>query len=381
MEEKLKNLCSVKKEDFDEIFNDFFDVRNINQTELEEKIDKTKIYNNYEIKKVEIKKELNYSDFLDKLLEKFNSYYYDWNRDWKRDIKYQKKAYEWINNYTPKTGILLEDFKKEVFWWKVGEYFLDDDKLKQLKKGDKDLIIKYLKTSTISNVLELEKWKKYILLSKHNKISIQSESKILWYLHWDIWEFILYFLVEWFLKSPILFSKIRHSKSSWALKINWTDWIHFKIDEWAPKFLFLESKFKKDFSLCVEETIWSQKKLLENEWEWDINNELHILESKWPIIWNDFDIFFENWFEDFINPYYIGDKDQKKLPFDLVSWIIYELIDTQFIEEKTVSKIKTLLEWYKDIEKLIGGRKVTIFLLPLVDNEEILKQFLDKTKT
>jgi len=77
MEEKLKNLCSVKKEDFDEIFNDFFDVRNINQTELEEKIDKTKIYNNYEIKKVEIKKELNYSDFLDKLLEKFNSYYYD----------------------------------------------------------------------------------------------------------------------------------------------------------------------------------------------------------------------------------------------------------------------------------------------------------------
>lgn len=377
----FRDLCSVKKEDFDEIFNDFFEVRIINQEELESKIDRTNIYTNYQIKKVEIKSGLNYNDFLEKLLKKFNSYFYDWNRDWVRSDLHKSKAYEWVNNYTPRTGILLEDFKKHTFGWKTWEDFIQGNKIVDITKNEKELIVEYLKTSQISDVLELQEWEKYVLLSKHNKISIQSQSKILWSLHWDIWEFILYFFVEWFLHSPILFSKIRHSKSSWADKIKWTDGIHFIIEDDQPKLLFLESKFKKDFFGCVDEVVSSQFEFLDNTWEWDINNELHILEWKWPLVDKDFWIFFEEGFEKFIDPYYTWELNQKELPFDLVSWLIYEHDTSHFIEEETLERVNALLKAYKDIESSLAWRKVTILLLPMLSSEEILKIFLDKTKT
>lgn len=380
----LENSCSVKEKDFNSIFDDFFKVRNIKQNDLENKLDVAKIYNNYEIKKVEIKEWLSYEEFIKKLLDKLNSYYYDWNKNNNKDDIDFKLATEDLNRYSPKIGMILEDFKQSNILDKKWIDFIEEKSWRlyikdDLKKEEKLALIDFIKNQKVLNLKDINKGIKYIIYWNNNKFSFLTSKQILWYLHWDIWEFILFFLVEWYLKNPVLFSKVQHSKSSPWDKVKWSDGIHIWYKNWKPNFIFLESKFKNDFSLCLEKTIDSQKEFL----EWGISKEIIILSKESSTIdwlWC-YGKLFNNWFEEYINPYRRKKIKFNELPFDLVSWIIYELWDDyEYIEKETFKRINNTLKKYKEIEKILGNRKVTIFLLPLVNDEELIKIFLEKIK-
>lgn len=385
----LEDLCSVKQSDFEEIFDDFFVVRNINQNEISSHLDKSQIYNNYEIKKIEIKNWLDYNGFIDKLLLKLNSYYYDWNKNNDKDIIDFNEATKDLNQYTPKIWMLLDDFIDVEIWINKWSYYIEDKEWKilikdSLKKDEKKELINYLETKQLLNIENINHDKKYIILWKNNKIYFPTSKQILWYLHGDIGEFILFFLVEWYLKKPVLFSKVQHCKSSPWDKVKWSDWIHISYEDWKPKFIFLESKFRNNFWACVDETIESQEEFLINQWEWDINNEIRILYKNNLIVswlWY-YKTLFENWFFNFINPYWRKEINWNDLHFDLVSWIIYELWDynTDYNQTETIDRINYTLKKYKNIEKLLNNKKVTIFLFPLISDVELIKTFLNKIK-
>lgn len=386
----LEKLCSVKKEDFDKIFDDFFIVRNIKQDELEKKIDTTKIYTNYEIKKIEIKDWLTYEDFIWKLIDKLNSYYYDWDKSKDKDIVDSIEATKDLNQYSPKIWMWLEDFEKSDIWNKKWIEFIQKNGKKicfeeEIDKEELKLIINFLRKQKLLDISNINKSERYIIVWKNNKIYFPTSKQLLWYLHWDIWEFILFFLVEWYLKKPILFSKVQHCKSSSWDKVKWSDWIHISYENWNAKFIFLESKFRNDFISCVDETIDSQEEFLINKWEWDLDNEIRILFKErftidWLWFYNDI---FENWFEKYINPYRRNEVESSMLPFELVSWIIYELWDKykeNYLENETVWRIEKILIKYKNINTLLKGKKITIFLFPLVSDEKLIKLFLEKIK-
>lgn len=388
----LENLCSIKKSDFDTIFNDFFIVRWINQRDIEIKLDPTKIYTNYEINKIEIREWLSYESFVKEILPYFNPYYYDGDHENNKDIIDLRRAHEWINKYIPVNWLLLENFEKEMFNGKPWSDFIEWSDI-IVDKSNLKWIRGFLRQQSVQNVKDIESDKRYVILSAKNKPVIQTWSQILWSLHWDIWEFILFFLTESILKEPILFSKFQHCKSGPWDKIKWSDWIHIKYNNWVLKFSFLESKFKKDFAGSLSETIISQKKFLENKTpEGSLDNEIRIIDSNESIVDKWFPLLFGDSFKHYINPYFRKEKDQKDLPFDLVSWLIYECSSywdilnkkkdiKAHIDDVTSDRIQKTLEGYKEMEWLLDNRKVTIFLLPLINNEELIKTFLDQTKT
>jgi len=53
---------------------------------------------------------------------------------------------------------------------------------------------------------------------------------------------------------------------------------------------------------------------------------------------------------------------------------------SDYVDTNTIKRITLLLEKYKGIEDKLNGRKVRVFLLPLIDEIDLIKIFLDKIK-
>lgn len=395
MSKSLTNLCSVKYEDFKSIFDDFFIIRSINKDTLLDKLDKKEIYNNFNINKIEIKQWIWFEEFVDKLLTHLNKYYYDWDKEKTKTSKHLEKAKQRLNQYTVKRWQIFSTFEVtefhiegKVYNWK----FLYENYEKE--KSFKNAIINYLKEKELklSDFENLDSNEKYIVLWKNDKVMINSKRQAFSYLHWDIWEFILFFLTEWLLWAPILFSKIRHSKSAAWDKIKWSDWVHINYSEkwnYKIKHLFLESKYNKNFSDSISQAIDSQKEFIENKWTGTFDNELFILDANIDTIDKLYWEIFINWYEDFLNPYYLWEKWIDSFEYDLVTWLIYQsdiysnLINSEigindFIEKSTLKNIDEVLKNYKKIEKGLKNRCVNIFLLPVIDEVELIKVFLSK---
>lgn len=377
----LDLLCSVKKENFDEIFDDFFLVRKIKQDEIMKRLDNRKIYKSFELKKVEIKNKLSYNIFIENFLKKLNEFYYDGNKKQDKDEIDLNEAKWQLNQYYPKNGMLLDDFLVEKFEWIIWKNCIKEDKNRYKIKNNLDdkikaKIINVLQTKNIELENIIPK-KHYVCIIKW-KIDIKTSEQILWHLHWDIWEFILFFLTEALLWKPILFSKIQHTKWARWDKVKWSDWIHIDYKDWKPSFIFLEAKMKKDFHDCITEVISSHWTFLQEHWDANIDNEINILfANRYTIdaLW--FTTIFQNGFEKYINPYRRKEISKDEFPFSLVSCIMYEN-NSSYNEELTIWRIQKTLEKYKTIENLLKNRKVSIFLFPMINQTELLKNFLEQ---
>lgn len=377
----LEKLCSVKKEDFDEVFDDFFIIRSLDQNDFISKLDTSKIYKNFTLKKIEIKKGINYNDFISKILKKLNEFYYDGNRKKDKDEIDFYEAKGNLNQYYPKNGMLIEDFLITNFNWISWKDCIEENEnnykvINNLDDGTKKEIINFLQTKIIE-IEHIIPEKKYICIIQ-KKIDIKTSEQILWHLHWDIGEFILFFLTESILWKPILFSKVLHSKSAKWDKVKWSDGIHIDYENWKPSFVFLEAKMKRDFSDCVNETISSHETFLQENWDANLDNEINILFANKDTIdagWLGY--IFQNGFEKYINPYRRKEIPKDELPFSLVSWVMYENISA-YDEKLTIWRIQKVLEKYKSIESMLKNRKVTIFLFPSFSQTELLKNFLEQ---
>lgn len=339
MEDILKKLCSVNKEDFDSVFEEFFTQRKI---EISSYIDFTdqNYYDKCKINKIEIKNGKSYDEFLDILLWKLTNYYFDWEMK-EDELEYVKSE---LNKYRPKHWISLSDLKSEDIIFKKG------DKLPDGTKAKKDM----------------------------------SSRQLLSHLHWDIWEFLLFFLTEGFLNSPVLFSKVQYMRSHSQDKVKWSDWIHIWFDNWFY-FNFLESKIHWDFQL--DEIFDSNEKLLSPS---GLSQEISILHKGRNNI-KRYGFIFKDWFEDFINPYRKNLINQWDLPFNLVCLLAYkcesysklknwDISVENHIDNYTINRIKLILEGYKKLDTnwLLNGKHINFFLLPLCDEVELIQKFLLK---
>jgi hypothetical protein len=190
--EQLENMCKIKKEDFDKLFKDFFEIRKINlNDEFLKKFSKN-IYSNYEIKKVEIKEGMEYWDFIKEIFEYFLYYYYDdfRNREFNNIWDYEWMV-RWLNKYYPKKWLFEEEFNK-LLQEKFPSYANKPLKeINKLRKKYREEILLYFNDININNIIEDEK---YILVDQSKKFYKRNWKQIIWHLHWDIGEFLLYFL-------------------------------------------------------------------------------------------------------------------------------------------------------------------------------------------
>jgi hypothetical protein len=198
-------------------------------------------------------------------------------------------------------------------------------------------------------------------------------------------------LTEWALKSPLLFSKVKHCKSSPWDKVKWSDWIHISADENDNIFYnFLEAKINKDFKSSLRQVIESNKEFLDNNWKWDIDNEITILYSNIDTIDKKYHFLFKGGFEKSIFPY-LKKAKQNKLPFHIVCLISYNwdqyknykngiISKKDYIDKISLSRIKNILSEYKLIEDKLNWRRIKIFMLPLINEVELIKIFLNKIK-
>lgn len=393
LKDELEKLCLIEKSFIDELFQDFFSVNNLVLTDLVDLSCKD-YYNNCEIIKIEIKDWKNYNDFIEKSLEKITNYYLDWENfiEWMSNKDSINFVLKQLNHYTPINAISYS-YIKSLYNIEVWEYLFSkwDDFIEYLEWLEDNNLRKNacnsLKNSEII-IKDIYSDEKYILSNG----SIKTSRQILWHLHWDIGEFILFLLVEGFLRSPLLFSKIRHCKSSPQDKIKWSDWIHIELDD-ENNYLynFLESKINKDFSSSLKQSIESNNEFLSNNWEWDINNEVTILFNNNSIINNRYDFLF-NWkYNNYIVPYLNSNIKQENINFNLICLLWYNCTEysnmknnliniSDYIDSYSIERIKKILINYKKIEKNLSWKKVRIFMLPLIDELELIKVFLDKIK-
>lgn len=312
----LEKLCSVNKEDFNEIFSNFFSTSDITS---QIKCDKSKLYSNYAIHKIHLNDPYNLDDFLYVVFnylitfsgEKFSKYTKEENK-YKESISYLKKYFDELNN-------------------------------------------------------ELEKLSKDQLNSK----------KYQWKISWikEVWEIILFFLLEWFLNAPIAISKLP-TKTSNAMPIFWSDGIHISDD--YSKILFWEAKLNSNLSNWKKQSRDSIEWFIKTKWKVFfelkvITNQLRNLPpNKESIIWN------------LINPYYENENNIGKLPYEITCLLWYEdedykdflkYKDKWLYEKKLFEKIKWILSYYHLKNEELDNKKITFFLLPFIDILDFLKQY------
>jgi hypothetical protein len=303
--------------------------------------------------------------------------------------KSKKFVYKQLNKYTPIKWISFTELKAlnhYEIWDKIFRNFFEF-KLALSSYKDNRSRKKAIKKLQFKDIvpLSIQSDENYLLENG----SIRTSRQILWYLHWDIWELILFLLVEWFLKSPVFFSKIRHCKSSSWDKVKWSDWIHIELsDEWDIVYNFLESKINKDFDSSLSQVIESNNEFISNLWEWGLNSEVTILYNNHTVIDNRFiDLLWDN-YESIIAPYLDDKTKQIELKYNIVSLIWYNCdlykrflekepdLEFLYINTTSIKRIKNVLKEYKLIENKLNWKKVTIFLLPLIDEVKLIKTFL-----
>lgn len=383
--ENLADICSVKMADFSELFDLFFDVRKI---DISSKIDFRDpiFYQKCLITKIEVKKWKTYDQFLDKALEKIVEYYLDWECDPSKKNWILKQ----LNQYMPVRGITLTKLRslptinhsEGIETWE--EIIL---KIQSLGK-DKKKVKKLIENITFEDIksVDLESEEDYLL----DSWSIRSARQILGYLHGDLWEFLLFFLVEWFLEHPVLFSKVRHCKSSPWDKVKWSDGIHIGIADGKYVYNFLEAKITKSFDDSLRQSLASNVEFLSNDGEWDLNNEVTILFNNTANVDKKLNSLFKRGFQSEIEPYLDNLGEQQEMNFCLSCLLSYNcdlywasLISMDhigYVDTISVGRIQNLLKEYKNIENLLWGRQVNVFLFPLKDEIEIIKLFLSKIK-
>jgi hypothetical protein len=383
--ENLADICSVKMTDFSELFDLFFDVRKI---DISSKIDFRDpiFYQKCLITKIEVKEWKTYDQFLDKALEKIVEYYLDWENDASKKNWILKQ----LNQYIPVRGISLTklhsltsiNHSEGTETWEgiiVKIRALEKDK-KKVKK-----LIENIPFEDIRSV-NLESEEDYLL----DSWSIRSARQILGYLHGDLWEFLLFFLVEWFLGHPVLFSKVRHCKSSPWDKVKWSDGIHIGLVDGQYIYNFLEAKITKSFDDSLRQSLASNVEFLSNEGEWDLNNEVTILFNNTANVDKKLNSLFENGFQSEIEPYLDNPEEQQSINFCLSCLLSYNcdlywasLISGNhigYVDSVSVKRVQDLLKEYKSIEVLLWWKQVNVFLFPLKDEIEIIKLFLSKIK-
>lgn len=393
IKDDVEDLCQIDDIFINEIFDYFFDKKNIEAKDLDF-FDTLKHYDNFEIIKIEIKDWKTYDQFIEKALTKITNYYLDGETtiEWLSHDESCNYVFKQLNHYIPiewvsfsyiRTLRWLEIWNQKFNNW--DEFIAYFEQIESHK--DRLKLFENIPFNTI-NVLDLNIDDSYVL----SNWAIRTTRQILWYLHWDIWEFILFLLTEWVLKSPLLFSKVNHCKSSPWDKVKWSDWIHISIDEDNNVFYsFLESKINKDFSSSLSQVIESNKEFLSNIWEWDINNEISILFSNKDTIDKKYKFLFQNGFIKTIVPYLNDKPSQDNLPFDIVCLLSYNcnnyksfkegIFDrSTYIESSVLNKIESVLLKYKWIEDKLYWRKIRIFMLPLVNEIDFIKIFLDNIK-
>lgn len=387
----LESLCKIDSSFINEIFDYFFDSLILKAENLEF-FDNSKHYSNFEVIKIEVKNWKTYDDFIETALTKITNYYLDGdsNIEWLSHEESSNYVFKQLNHYIPiewisfsyiKTLGKLKSWEKEFANWdEFISYIQQIENHKDRLKLFENISFKKI------NALDLNIEDSYVL----SNWAIRTSRQILWYLHWDIWEFILFLLTEWVLKSPLLFSKVNHCKSSPWDKVKWSDWIHISVDESDNIFYnFLESKVNKDFWSSLSQVIESNKEFLNNVWEWDISNEISILFSNKDTIDKKYKFLFQNGFIKVVVPYLNDKIAQNNLLFDIVCLISYNcnhyknfkegsFSKEDYIENNTLTRIENILSKYKLIEDKLNWRKVKVFMLPLVNEIDFIKIFLDK---
>lgn len=316
---KTEDFCSVKRKHFDAIFKEYFRTEDITS---HIKYDKDKLYSNYEVIKIHLHEPDNIDNFLYSIFEHIITFSWEkYNEYTKENLKYEESI-DYLKKY-------FEDYPNE---------------LENITKEDLD------------------------------------NPKIRWKISWlkEIWEIILFFLIEWLLNAPIAISKVR-TKTSSKMPVYWADWIHLSSDFselffWEAK---LNNKFENSKIQSRDSIEWfsSDKDL--------VKFELKVITSQLNNIPNEKNEVINN----LINPYYNREKVITELPYSITCLLWYEdedfklFIDTKneaLYKDKLIKKIKSLLSYYKIKETKLENKKIIFFLFPFLDMLEFLKKYSKK---
>ncbi|EKD44784.1 MAG: hypothetical protein ACD_71C00007G0006 [uncultured bacterium (gcode 4)] len=362
IQDELIDTCAIKRWDFDEIFNEFFDQHpiTIDSAIFPSDCDKSAFYGKLEIIKLTSRfdsEELLVSAILKKWLIAYTGYHIGMTiGDPLSNAKQKLNNYN-FDEHLPLSGLCLD--------W-VEEYEIDDV-MYNGKKSDKRQSVSHL--------------------------------EILAHLHWDLGELILFILTEGFLQSPSLYSKI---KTKWEEdgKVKGSDGVHIfhnwenfglyfwesKITKWitdawvqAKKSIetFIANKdleaFERDSSIPVRRWLWKEIRVI-----WDQFNSVQL---KYPLL--------AERICKFINPYRDNfDTQNNDLPYEIVVFYWYRCENyKKFLGASTVEAdyrkyVSGLCEkLFRDFSSVaVNSKKVKLFLLPLTDEVELIKQFLLQTK-
>lgn len=325
----LDLLCSVKKEDFNTIFDDFFEVCGI---DIKKQIDITKIYKNFNVFKIHLKNPNNIETLLLEIFKHITVF---------SGLKHNPIYNTDDKKYKESVRLLIKYIQK-----------IESLPLKELKEG------------VNFETRKSNKWTEYQV-----DVNLEELSRLR-----EIGEILLFFFIESLLKAPILFSKIQ-LKTNNQMPVFWNDAIHINKD-WNCM-IFWESKITNSLENWKTQ---SRKSLIEH-----INNEK--IEQEISVISNNIALIPSekfNLIKGFLSPYSNEEKNIYEMPYELTCFIWFE--DEDYLNflanknekeylEKTYKKIENILKYYKTKENKLKNKKITFFLLPIQNIFNLLRQY------
>ena len=190
----------------------------------------------------------------------------------------------------------------------------------------------------------------------------------------EVWEILLFFFIESLLEAPILFSKMP-LKTNTQMSVFWNDAIHINKD-WNCM-IFWESKITKTIRNGKEQ---SRESLIKHTSTQKIQDEISVVSNNiWLIPTEKL-----NLIKDFLFPYSNEEKNINEMPYELTCFMGFEDSDyLDFLEKKnekeylakTYEKIEGILKYYQSKEKELKNKKITFFLLPILNIFKFLQQY------
>ena len=336
----LKDLCSVKKTHFNIIFEDFFDKKKLLKWDIEANFVGSNFYKNYDVYKIHLKDTNNLDQLLYQLFEHII-----------------------------------------VFSWE--DYSLSEGNQKKYTESIK-ILIKYFDILKEKELEDLNKWVNMVPRATKNGTSylidkdIESLNK-----QRELWEIILFFLIESILESPLALSKVK-LKTSGQMPVHWSDAIH--INSNGETLLFWESKITNSLSNWIEQSRDSILKFLSKDPIFYISEEISVISRNiHSISPSKFDHV-----KSLINPYHNDEKEKNDFPFEIVCFLWYEDDiyknyladgDENKYMEWLYKKIEWLLVYYDGKNSELLNKKITFFLLPIPDIFNLLKLYAIKLRS
>lgn len=326
MEDNLWNLCSVKKKDFEKIFNEYFRTEDIKLH-----VDNSwKLYSNYEVIKIHLNEPDNIDSFLYNIFEHII-----------------------------------------VFWWQKFNQVAKNDAIKYKKSVG--LLTKYIPKLKDKILEELKEWENFI--ERKNWAVIDEDFDSMSKLR-ELWEVIMFFLTEWLLNSPIAVSKMKF-KTSNQMPVYWADWVH--VSSCWKKLIYWEAKLTNEFD-------WAKKQWRDSLVKFSWIEHLNYIWDEINIIWDNFDsldLDKKEVVKNIINPYY--NEDTKEIPdYDIVCFLWYWDEDYKLYlenshsidyEKKLYDKIFKLIKHYWDKEVELKSKRITFFMLPFKSVFDLLQTY------